>query len=186
MSFPRWVWIVVGIVLALVLIVGTVWWLRARALKDLPSLTSASEPPSASQQTSSTRNSRAATSSTIDDAYLDNPVFFVPEVPRLPGIIVESSPSSVVADSSALSAASENVDGDGDGLTDEQERQLGTNIAKTDTDSDGISDKDEVNKYRTDPLRADTDGDTYSDAQEIQNGYNPLGAGTCLTSDCVF
>lgn len=50
------------------------------------------------------------------------------------------------------------LDSDGDGLTDDEERRLGTNPFNPDTDGDGIPDGDEV-ALGTDPLRADTDGD---------------------------
>ncbi len=42
-----------------------------------------------------------------------------------------------------------------------------------DSDSDGISDYDEINIYKTDPFSADTDGDGFTDGIEIQGGYNP-------------
>ncbi len=45
------------------------------------------------------------------------------------------------------------VDLDGDGLSDDQEKQLGTDPAKVDTDGDGINDGDEVNSTHTDPLK---------------------------------
>ena len=43
-----------------------------------------------------------------------------------------------------------------------------------DSDNDGLSDGDEVNKYETDPLVADTDGDGLDDGDEITLGTNPL------------
>ncbi|MDP2630541.1 MAG: L,D-transpeptidase family protein [Candidatus Uhrbacteria bacterium] len=43
-----------------------------------------------------------------------------------------------------------------------------------DTDSDGISDYDEVHVYHTDPHNADTDSDGYSDGLEVSHGYSPL------------
>jgi hypothetical protein len=43
-----------------------------------------------------------------------------------------------------------------------------------DTDGDSLSDADETDTYRTDPLKADTDGDGYVDGLEVQNGYDPL------------
>ena len=46
-----------------------------------------------------------------------------------------------------------------------------------DTDGDGLSDQDELNKYFTNPLLTDTDGDTFSDGAEISGGYNPCGDG---------
>ena len=51
-----------------------------------------------------------------------------------------------------------------------------TNTPK-DTDGDGLSDQDELNKYFTNPLLADTDGDTFSDGAEVSGGYNPCGDG---------
>ncbi len=45
--------------------------------------------------------------------------------------------------------------------------------ALRDSDSDGVSDYDEVNIYSTDPMSADTDKDGYIDGIEILNGYNP-------------
>src|ERR1039457_1909317 len=65
-------------------------------------------------------------------------------------------------------------DPDRDGLTNLQEYQLGTDPTKADTDGDGLSDGDEVNKYHTNPLLADTDGDGIPDGIEVQTGTNPL------------
>ncbi len=47
----------------------------------------------------------------------------------------------------------------------------------TDSDGDGLSDSDEINKYHTDPFVADTDHDGFSDGAEVRMGYNPLGPG---------
>jgi len=66
------------------------------------------------------------------------------------------------------------TDKDGDGLTDDEERELGTNPYETDTDGDGLSDYDEIHFYGTDPLNPDTDGDGYSDGYEIIYGTDPL------------
>ncbi len=52
-----------------------------------------------------------------------------------------------------------------------------------DTDSDGLSDVDEVRLYGTDDAVADTDGDGYSDGMEIKNGYSPLARGSVRLSD---
>lgn len=69
------------------------------------------------------------------------------------------------------------VDTDGDGLTDAQEADLGTDANAADSDGDGLTDADEVNDYGTDPLKADTDGDGLNDGAEV-NSHNtdPLKA----------
>jgi len=69
------------------------------------------------------------------------------------------------------------LDTDQDGLTDDEEKALGTDINNIDTDGDGLFDREEANVYKTNPSIADTDGDGYSDGDEVKNGYNPLGPG---------
>ena len=76
-----------------------------------------------------------------------------------------------------LTVASDKADADGDGLTDAEEANLGTNATLADTDSDGLTDWAEIKIYKTDPLKQDTDGDTYKDGQEVINGYDPAIAG---------
>lgn len=63
------------------------------------------------------------------------------------------------------------VDTDGDGLTDTEEAELGTDPNTADTDGDGLIDGPEINEYDTDPLEADTDGDGLNDGDEV-NSYN--------------
>jgi hypothetical protein len=69
------------------------------------------------------------------------------------------------------------TDTDGDGLTDAEEQQLGTNPLNPDTDTDGLMDGEEVKVYHTNPLASDSDGDGYIDSVEIKNGFNPNGPG---------
>lgn len=78
------------------------------------------------------------------------------------------------------SATNPGLDTDGDGLTDVEEAQLGTDPLKADTDGDGLTDREEVKIYLTDPKNSDTDGDTYSDGAEVKAGYNPKGPGRLL------
>jgi len=42
-----------------------------------------------------------------------------------------------------------------------------------DSDQDGLTDQEEK-MIGTDPLKADSDGDGYSDGKEVESGYNPL------------
>lgn len=82
--------------------------------------------------------------------------------------------------SSAEKAVQEQpVDTDNDGLTDDQEADIGTDPTVADTDGDGLTDGEEVNKYGTDPLAEDSDGDGLSDGEEV-NSYDtdPLESDT--------
>jgi len=65
-------------------------------------------------------------------------------------------------------------DFDGDGLTDLEEYENGTDPTNKDTDGDGLTDGLELNIYGTDPLNPDTDGDGVSDGDEILAGIDPL------------
>ncbi|UCH88375.1 MAG: VCBS repeat-containing protein [Thermoplasmata archaeon] len=56
---------------------------------------------------------------------------------------------------------------DGDGLTNRQEFENGSNPSIVDTDGDGLSDYDEVIKYGTDPWNPDSDFDMLSDYDEV-------------------
>ncbi|KHO29842.1 hypothetical protein NX84_03045, partial [Corynebacterium minutissimum] len=84
----------------------------------------------------------------------------------------------------------EGKDSDGDGLTDDQEKELGTDPNKADTDGDGIKDGAEVdgsenpfdkdgNKVEdgkpgapTDPTNPDSDGDGTEDGDEVTGSKN--------------
>jgi thiol-disulfide isomerase/thioredoxin len=67
-------------------------------------------------------------------------------------------------------------DTDGDGLTDGEEADLGTDKNLPDTDGDTLTDGDEVNTHGTDPLLVDTDTDTYQDNWELTEGTDPVDA----------
>jgi outer membrane protein OmpA-like peptidoglycan-associated protein len=70
-------------------------------------------------------------------------------------------------------------DSDGDGLTDAEEAQLGTDPYDKDTDKDGLTDYDEVKVYHTDPLNPDSDYDGLKDGPEVFSyKTNPLDADT--------
>lgn len=68
----------------------------------------------------------------------------------------------------------ETKDIDGDGLTNIEEENLGTDPYMKDTDMDGLSDSYEVNVSKTDPLNRDSDLDGIWDGNELDLGLNPL------------
>ncbi|MEG3344057.1 Rib/alpha-like domain-containing protein, partial [Streptococcus suis] len=78
-------------------------------------------------------------------------------------------------------AVTQFVDTDGDGISDRQETENGTDPSKVDSDNDGFSDKEEVERG-TDPTKADskpassetdTDGDGISNEDEVVRGTDP-------------
>ncbi len=69
-------------------------------------------------------------------------------------------------------AEEEPVDTDGDGLSDEEEGELGTDPNDPDTDGDGVNDYDEV-LWEIDPLNPDTDGDGLNDNEGSVYGTEP-------------
>ncbi|MSR85167.1 hypothetical protein EXS71_01880 [Candidatus Uhrbacteria bacterium] len=99
--------------------------------------------------------------------------------------VVPPSSEPVAATSTAPLSTSGSLDPDQDGLTNDQELQLGTDAQKADTDGDGLSDGDEIVKYGTNPINPDSDGDTYPDGSEVQKEYNPLGTGKCPKANCL-
>ncbi len=59
---------------------------------------------------------------------------------------------------------------DSDDLKDYQEWKRGTNPRDSDTDRDGLNDKEEINTYKTDPRKVDMDGDGMWDKYEVVCG----------------
>lgn len=71
-------------------------------------------------------------------------------------------------------------DTDGDGLTDAEEAEIGTNPTLVDSDADFLFDREEVEVYGTNPLVADSDRDGFLDGEEVQDRFNPNGPGSLL------
>jgi hypothetical protein len=65
------------------------------------------------------------------------------------------------------------TDADGDGLTNDEEAEIGSDPDNPDTDGDGLIDGEEV-FLGTDPTNPDTDGDGFDDLVEAQSGTSPL------------
>jgi len=68
-------------------------------------------------------------------------------------------------------------DKDRDGIPDIEEEKLGTSQEEFDTDGDGLTDLEEIEKWKTDPLDPDTDDDGFFDGYEVLKGFNPAGEG---------
>lgn len=69
------------------------------------------------------------------------------------------------------------LDSDFDGLSDEQEREIGTDPFNPDTDYDGLLDGEEVNTYGSNPLDPDTDSDGLLDGEEVDYWNSRIGIG---------
>ncbi len=76
------------------------------------------------------------------------------------------------------------TDLDSDGLTWQEERDLGTDPSEPDSDGDGLSDGDEVHEQGTDPLSADSDGDGYDDGDEVAAATDPADGFHWPEGDC--
>lgn len=69
------------------------------------------------------------------------------------------------------------VDKDGDGLDKGAEKKYGSSDGKLDSDNDGLSDREEVLYWFSDPKKKDTDDDGFADGGEIKQGFSPVGVG---------
>ena len=70
-------------------------------------------------------------------------------------------------------------DSDGDGLSDRYEEEIGTDPLNPDTDSDALSDGEEVLRRNTDPLNPDSDRDVLTDGAEVlEHNTDPLNPDT--------
>lgn len=59
-----------------------------------------------------------------------------------------------------------------DGMTNIEKINKGLSIYSDDTDGDGLRDVDEINIYKSDPLKYSTAGDLYSDYYKVNNNLN--------------
>ena len=59
------------------------------------------------------------------------------------------------------------IDTDNDGLSDDDEQVLGSQLNSTDSDGDGLSDGEEVHRWGSNPMLADSDGDGITDGDEV-------------------
>jgi len=80
-----------------------------------------------------------------------------------------ASATQTAAANQTQAAISGQEDTDGDGLTNSEEAQIGTDPLNPDTDGDGLGDGEEVKTYHTNPLAPDTDSDGLGDGEEVHN-----------------
>lgn len=64
-------------------------------------------------------------------------------------------------------------DTDHDGIANADEAKAGTDALKADSDTDGLTDREEKFVYNTDPSNADSDSDGMKDGEEIKNRRDP-------------
>ena len=115
--------------------------------------------------------SNQGTSSPITLTGMQNDQAYSCEITAFAG----SDPGETVAMGQVTPSAVSDVDSDGDGLTDDEETELGTNPNDADSDEDGLADGNEV-MLGTDPTSSDTDGDGYIDSEEVEEGTSPTDA----------
>jgi len=139
-----------------------------------------SEPVDLTVNTKTTDTTVKTTPDTVVVPLEEEPAFMATEtpdttvIPDIPGV---NAPVDTATNTEITPIVIPPVDSDGDSLTDDEEKLAGTNINIIDTDTDGLSDYEEIKIYKTNPLNADTDADGYLDGAEVANGYNPNGPG---------
>ena len=84
------------------------------------------------------------------------------------GVTYRFGAQRFVAPEFLVDAGPGELDSDGDGLTDREEVELGTNPYNPDTDGDGLTDYEEVRVYKTDPLNPDSAFDGLTDGAEVR------------------
>lgn len=84
----------------------------------------------------------------------------------------------VIFDSAEEGTSDADYDSDSDGLSNIDEVTRTTDPGDPDTDMDVLSDYDEIFVYNTDPLVADSDNDGIDDGSEIKLGLDPNSAAT--------
>ncbi len=86
--------------------------------------------------------------------------------------LTAAADNQATATNAAMTAAAEGDD-DSDGLSNQREAELTTDPKNPDTDTDTLTDGQEVNVWNTNPIAFDSDKDNLSDGQEVQRGSNP-------------
>lgn len=105
---------------------------------------------------------------------------------QLPLVAAKSAATSSATRLTATTSAP-GPDRDGDGLTDRDETQrYFTNPVMPDSDGDGLDDREEVEVYGTDPNRLDSDSGGVRDGDEIARGADPLDPGDDFVPSAIL
>lgn len=92
---------------------------------------------------------------------------------RVPQDLIASEDPSGAAEKKALEKM-KHKKSDLKGRTMYEKYMMGLNPAKgSDTDGDGLTDKEEIEEYGTDPLKMSTSGDLYTDGEKVGKGLSP-------------
>ncbi len=138
--------------------------------------TPATQVPATTTTTDDFENVNQEQPSTDDEGiFINEPVTEEPTVQETTTTDEQAKIDEMVSGEQVLFG--EPKDSDSDNLSDDVEKEIGTDPNNWDTDGDGLSDGDEALVWRSNPLNADTDGDGYSDGAEVKNGYSPIGPG---------
>ena len=90
---------------------------------------------------------------------------------------INTVPGQSAALSEELSEVWKNTPSDIEGMTKWDKYKAGLSVAAgADTDGDGLTDREEIEVYKTDPLKVSSAGDLYSDGYKVQNGMDPTAA----------
>ena len=82
-------------------------------------------------------------------------------------------PTGFPLDTEAFEEELKNTASDIDGLTRYEKKQMGLNWRDgSDTDHDGLTDKEEIEVYHSDPLKSSTAGDLYTDGYKVEHNMD--------------
>ncbi len=97
---------------------------------------------------------------------------------RLSPVITDIPEGTAYLDYSVIEADNERLKeelSDIEGMSRYDKLQDGLDIIDdSDSDGDGLTDKEEIEVYGSDPLRSSTSGDLYSDSYKVKKGMDPL------------
>lgn len=99
------------------------------------------------------------------------------EVAKNTGDQTETADPAVKSRDKSIFKSEREDDSDGDGLSNVEEKEYGTNPEMADSDMDGLYDREEIKIYKTNPLDSDSDMDGMKDGQEVRAKLNPRGPG---------